>query len=109
MLVKSVVNLMVLDKVAKEYDFVQKDVNGNEVHNSGISYYACVKPEGDIVQNIKLPSRDEELFNSITVGQENSFIFEFETTPKAFVKDGKAQINFNHIPKIVGIVPFNKK
>lgn len=110
MRVKSIVELNVIDKISKEYDFPIKDENGNETgRNKGISHYLEVKEQGSLAQHIKMPKDLEGMFDEIPMGI-NKFVFEFETEPKAFVgKDGKAKINFNDVPSIVDIVPFKAK
>lgn len=111
MKIKTVVELNVLDKVAKDYDMPVRDANGNETgRNKGTTYSITVKPENDVCQNIKL-SKDMGLkFDEIQVGAINKFIFEFESSPKCYVdkKDGSAKINFADVPQIVDIIPFKK-
>ena len=112
MKLRAVVDALVLDKVAKPYDMAVRDANGNETgeHRTGTTYSLCLKVEGDVPQNIKLDKEMALKFEMVEVGKVNGLVFEFETAPRAYnSKDtGKAQINFQDIPKVVDIIPFKK-
>lgn len=106
MLLKSVVTMKVLDKCKQDYDFPVLDENKNETgRNKGTNYLVTLKYEENPSQNVKLPKDRIDIYDACAIGKDVNFIFEFETEPKAYVKDGKAVINFMHVPRIVDIVP----
>lgn len=105
MILQSVVVLKVLDKVAENYDFPIKNEQGVETgRNTGVNYWVTVKADGK-PENIKLPKDRKDIFDALTIGKEAQIIFKFETEPKAYIKDGKALVNFMHVPTIVDLVP----
>lgn len=110
MKIQTVVELEVVAKVIEEYDLPVKDESGKEIgRNKGNSFKISARVGKDkLPETISLGKAWADKFAHIEEGQVNKFIVEFETSPKAYIKDGKAAVNFQHVPTFIDLVPFKK-